>query len=99
LKFMHKEIETDIPEALRKTDVFLLSDVYYAGGTVTKEYTSTEVATEMLKRNNNIEFFPNRKDMLPYLKHECKEGDVIIIMGARDTTLSDFAKEIVEYLA
>jgi UDP-N-acetylmuramate-alanine ligase len=53
----------------------------------------------MLKRNNNIEFFPNRKDMLPYLKHECKEGDVIIIMGARDTTLSDFAKEIVEYLA
>ncbi|MCB9018643.1 MAG: Mur ligase domain-containing protein [Paludibacteraceae bacterium] len=99
LKFMHKELETEIPQALRSSDTFLLSNVYYAGGTVSKDVTSTDVATEMLKRNRNIEFFPDREKMLPYLKEECKGGDVILIMGARDNTLSDFAKEIVEHLS
>lgn len=98
LKFMHKELEEDVIAALRPCDTFLLSDVYYAGGTVSREVTSKDVATAMQAKSQQVEFFPDRKDMLPYLKQNCESGDAIIIMGARDTTLSDFAKEIVEYL-
>ena len=56
--------------------------------------TSEDVALEMQKQSNQILFFQNREDMLPYLKQKCKKGDVVLIMGARDTTLSDFAKEV-----
>jgi UDP-N-acetylmuramate--alanine ligase len=94
LKFMYKELEKDVLSALRKNDFFLLSDVYYAGGTVSKEITAEDVAIEMQEKSNHVLFFPDRKEMLPYLKQNCRKGDVILLMGARDTTLSDFAGEV-----
>lgn len=94
LKFMHKELEQDVTAALRPQDLFLLSDVYYAGGTVTKEVTSSDVVAEIKKHSTQVAYFANRSDMLPYLKTNAKEGDVILVMGARDTTLSAFAGEI-----
>lgn len=98
LKFMHKELEEECIAALHPEDTFLLSDVYYAGGTVNREVTSADVAAVMKSKSNQVQFFPDRKEMLPYLKQNCTTGDAILIMGARDTTLSDFAKEVVEYL-
>ncbi len=98
LKFMHKELEEDVLSALRKDDFFLLSDVYYAGGTVNKEITAEEVAIEMQKKSDHVLFFADRNEMLPYLKNNCRKGDAILIMGARDTTLSDFAEKTVQQL-
>ena len=94
LKFMHKELAEEVLSVLRENDFFLLSDVYYAGGTVDKEITAGDVAVEMQKKSNHVLFFAERKEMLPYLKQNCQKGDVILIMGARDTALSDFAEEI-----
>ena len=98
LKFMHKELEEEVVAALRSCDTFILSDVYYAGGTVSRDVTSTDVAEAMQKKSQQVQFFPDRKEMLPFLKEKCQPGDAILVMGARDTTLSDFAKEIVDYL-
>ena len=99
LKFMHKELETETIAALRPTDTLILSDVYYAGGTVTREVTTADVVKEIEKKSQQIIYFPDRKEMIPFLQKNAKSGDVILIMGARDTTLSDFAKEIVKELA
>jgi UDP-N-acetylmuramate--alanine ligase len=96
LKFMHEELEENVLFTLRENDFFLLSDVYYAGGTVNKEITSEEVAVEMQQKSDHVLFFPDRKDMLPYLKQNCRVGDVILIMGARDTTLSDFTEDVLK---
>jgi len=98
LKFFYKELIEEVLSTLRENDFFILSDVYYAGGTVNKEIASEEVASEMQKQNNRILFFADRKDMLPYLKQNCQKGDIVLIMGARDTTLSDFAKEVLGFL-
>jgi len=94
LKFMYKELQEEVLSVLRENDFFLLSDVYYAGGTVNKEMTAEEVATGMQQKSNHVLFFADRREMLPYLKQNCQKGDVILIMGARDTTLSDFAEEV-----
>ena len=94
LKFMHKELEQQVIPALRPNDQFILSDVYYAGGTVTREVTTADVVKVMEAASDQVRYFPDRKDMIPYLKEQAKEGDVILVMGARDTTLSDFAMEI-----
>lgn len=98
LKFMHEELEDEVQKALRPADVFLLSDVYYAGGTVSKDITSEDVAKAMQEKNANVLLFKQRDDMLPYLKEAAKTGDVILIMGARDNTLSDFAKKVLDCL-
>ena len=94
LKFMHKELVEEVLAVLRENDFFLLSDVYYAGGTVNKEITSEEVAIEMQKKNGHVLFFAGREEILPYFRQNCNKGDVILIMGARDTTLSDFAEKV-----
>lgn len=99
LKFMHKDLEEDVLSVLRSGDVFLLSDVYYVGGTVNRDITSEGVATEMQQKNSQVKYYSDRNDLKLYLKQECREGDVILIMGARDTTLSEFALEIFNSLA
>ncbi len=98
LKFMHRELETEVIESLRPSDYFVLSDVYYAGGTVSRDVTTADVVKEIEKTSNQVLFFPDRNNMIPYLKENGKEGDVILIMGARDITLSDFAHQIYESL-
>lgn len=98
LKFMHRELETEVIRALRPADLFLLSDVYYAGGTVTREVTTADVVAAIEQESRQVAYFPDRKDMLPYLKENVEAGDVVLIMGARDTTLSDFAKSVLDVL-
>lgn len=98
LKFMHRELETEVIAALRPSDYFVLSDVYYAGGTVSRDVTTADVVREIEKNSNQVLYFADRKDFLPYLQSHAKAGDVVLIMGARDTTLSDFAHEIVAAL-
>ena len=93
---MHKELEQEVMASLRPEDLFILSDVYYAGGTVTREVTTADVVKEIQKFSEQIVYFPDRKELIPYLQKNAKGGDIVLIMGARDTTLSDFAKEIVE---
>lgn len=96
LNFMHKELETEVLNVLRKDDYFLLSDVYYAGGTVTRNVTSFDVYESMKELSDHVNYFPNRSTMIPFLKTSTKKGDVVLIMGARDTTLNDFAHEVME---
>lgn len=98
LKFMHKELETEVVAALRPQDWFVLSDVYYAGGTVSREVTTADVVREIKKNSDQVLYFADRNEMLPYLKEHVEEGDVVLVMGARDTTLSDFAKSILQNL-
>lgn len=96
LKFMHRELETEVVASLRPDDYFVLSDVYYAGGTVSRDVTTADVVREIEKTSKQVLYFPDRKDMLPYLKRNAQSGDVILVMGARDTTLSDFSQSILE---
>lgn len=94
LRFMHEELETDVQKCLRSDDCFLLSDVYYAGGTVSRDVTSDMVARKMESNGANVRFFADRNVMLPFLKTNVQSGDVILIMGARDNSLTDFAKHV-----
>ena len=41
-------------------------------------------------------FFETRNDIADYLVKNAKAKDRIVIMGARDDTLTDFAKNILE---
>ena len=97
LRFMHEELSELVADALNPNDYFLLSDVYYAGGTVDKNISPMVVAEAVVSKGKRAIFMPNRDNMRNFLSSETIPGDVILLMGARDTTLSEFAKEV--YLA
>lgn len=98
LRFMHEELAEKVTEVLRDADCFIMSDVYYAGGTVNKDIGSDVVIDAIQKSGKNALLVNDRKELPLKLKNMAQPGDVILMMGARDPSLSDFAVEVVEKL-
>ena len=98
LRFMHTELETEVAKVLRPADTFILSDVYYAGGTVQKTVTSQEVAQNMQNAcpGKKIIYVEDRNQLIDMFRNGITPGDVILTMGARDNSLSAFARQIFE---
>lgn len=92
LRFMHKELAERVIETLRPEDYYLMSDVYYAGGTVTKDISSDVVINEVVKAGKKALLFEDRNKMSDYFAKETRQGDVILMMGARDPSLAEFAE-------
>jgi UDP-N-acetylmuramate--alanine ligase len=94
LKFMHQELSEKVAETLRNEDTWLMSQVYYAGGTVNKEITS-EIVIDAVKSEGKKSLLVNdRNELADNLKKLLQPGDVILLMGARDPSLADFAKSV-----
>jgi UDP-N-acetylmuramate--alanine ligase len=86
-----------------------MPDIFYVGGSANlvngevvalpKDISSRDVVEPVQRRGREAHYIPNRKDVVPFLAERASEGDVIIVMGSRDESLSDFAREIVSTLA
>ncbi len=98
LRFMHEELAARVSEVLRNEDTFIMSDVYYAGGTINKDIGSDTVIHAVQKTIKNALLVPDRSLLPGILKKLAQSGDVILLMGARDPSLSDFALEVLEKL-
>jgi UDP-N-acetylmuramate--alanine ligase len=96
LRFMHEELASKVSEALRETDWFVMSDVYYAGGTVNKDIGSDVVINRIQQSGKNALLVPDRSKFPEVLSHMVQPKDVILLMGARDPSLSDFALKVLE---
>ncbi len=93
LRFMHAELAEKLIETLRESDVVLLSDVYFAGGTVQKGINS-DIVTDAVSPYKKALFVPDRKELSCRLKPLLTAGDTVLLMGARDPYLADFAKKL-----
>ncbi len=96
MRFMHAELTTMVGAALREQDVFLIADIYYAGGTVDRNISSTIVSDAMKANGKNAEYVGNKEQSLNRISELIQDNDVVIIMGARDPHLDDFAKQVFE---
>jgi UDP-N-acetylmuramate--alanine ligase len=99
MRFMHAELSKMVGEALREQDLFLISDIYYAGGTVDRNISSTIVSEAMQANGKNAEYVKDKEFSLKRIKELCQPNDVIIIMGARDPHLDEFAKEVLNSIS
>ncbi len=94
-RLMKNELITSFIGGLKKGDVFYMPDVLYMGGTVDKTYTSQDFIRECQSKGLNAFYAPTRQDIGKMIEAEAKSGDRIVIMGARDDTLTEFANSIV----
>lgn len=99
LKFMHEELAKLVTETLRDNDVFVIGDVYYAGGTVNRDI-SPEVVSSYINNSGRCAVYAGDKERCKdVILSKVPETDcVVIVMGARDPKLSDYAIEISEAL-
>jgi UDP-N-acetylmuramate--alanine ligase len=93
-RFLKDEFVEIFARLIRSTDELYLLPIYYAGGTVKKDVSSEELAG-LVNRRGGTSYAPqNRSGLIASLKQRVKPGDVVILMGARDPSLSLLAREI-----
>jgi UDP-N-acetylmuramate--alanine ligase len=95
---MGEPLAQSIADGMAPEDRLYLPDPVYQGGTVDKSRGSDWLADEIRKLGREAEHIPQRSDIATKLVNSAKRGDRILIMGARDDTLIDFARDIVERL-
>jgi UDP-N-acetylmuramate--alanine ligase len=96
---MGDELAESIAEGMAAEDRLYLPDPVYHGGTVDRTRGSDWLAEQVNVRGRKAEHVPERPAIGEALLAEAKSGDRILIMGARDDTLIDFARDLVEKLA
>ena len=95
LGFMRDELFLALENVLHDDDLFVLLPVYYAGGTSSFKPSSSEVAADWQKRGTKkYLYLENRSDAVELVRSEAGPGDVVLVMGARDNSLSAWAEEL-----
>lgn len=98
LKVMRRELVAMFIDKLAPGDQLILPDPVYQGGTVTREVTSADIIADIAASGRDARHIPDRAAAAAHLVATAQPGDRIVIMGARDDTLSLLAREMVEQL-
>src|ERR1700733_13863594 len=80
---------------LRDEDVLIMPEPVYFGGTVDRSVGSRDVISEIERRGRKAFAFPDRRGCGDALVELAPRGERIVIMGARDESLSQYARELI----
>jgi UDP-N-acetylmuramate--alanine ligase len=80
-------------------DVLVMPEPVYFGGTVDRSVGSHDIIGDIERRGRKALAFPDRNACGDALIRLARRGDRIVIMGARDDSLSQFAAELLRRLA
>ena len=98
LKVMRAELVAMFASKLGAEDLLVLPDPVYQGGTVTREVTSADIVADVAATGRHALHVPDREAAAAHLVAQARRGDRIVVMGARDDTLSLLAQTMVDGL-
>ena len=96
LRLMQREFIEGFAGLMREDDVLLMPEPVYFGGTTDRSVGSEDIASGVRAAGRNAEALATRDACGDRLVDMVRPGDRIIIMGARDDTLSDFAADLLK---
>lgn len=94
LKVMGHALVAMFAEKMAADDLLVLPDPAYYGGTVTREVTSADIVAGVAARGRRARHVADRAEAAALLVAEARPGDRIVVMGARDDTLSLLASDM-----
>ena len=98
LRQMGAELAQVFAHRLGKDDITVLCDPVYFGGTVDRSEGSERIVRLIGEAGGTARYIPGREDCGRHIAEIARPGDRIVIMGARDDTLSVFAAELLAQL-
>ena len=96
-RLMKKELIQVFATESFPQDMIYFPPIFYVGGTVAKDISSQDLVDGLAELGKKA-FLADTRDVFIKAVQEAAPGDRIIIMGARDNTLTDLAKEILTVL-
>jgi UDP-N-acetylmuramate--alanine ligase len=98
LRLMQREFIDGFAGLMRADDVLLMPEPVYFGGTTDRSVGSEDIASGVRAAGRNAEALATREACGDRLIDMARPGDRVIVMGARDDTLSDFAAGLLKRL-
>jgi len=98
LKQMGAELAATFAHELGPEDLTILSNPVYFGGTVDRSLGSERIVALIREGGGQAEHIPSREAVAERILELARPGDRIVVMGARDDTLGDFARALLARL-
>ena len=96
MRMMGKEIIESFASLMNKNDMLFMPEIFYAGGSVKKDISSIDLINYGKSLGLKAFFYQSRDEIKNQIVKLSKKGDRIVIMGARDNSLTDFCKSILK---
>ena len=93
-KFLRADFVKEIAGVLRAEDEIWMSEIFYAGGTTTKDIWAGDLINDLRALGKKAFFVENRDELLSSVRPHFDGDCVLLLMGARDPSLESFAKEV-----
>ena len=97
-RFLRSDFVETFSKSLRPEDRLWLLEVFYAGGSATRDFSAADIAGEITARGAAAEFAPSREWLIERIAAEARAGDLVIVMGARDPSLTHLARTLLARL-
>lgn len=97
-RFLREDLIETFATALGPADQLFMLEIFYAGGSAVQDLSSAELVGDIVARGRRAEYARSREDLLERIVTEARAGDLVIIMGARDPSLTPFAASILARL-
>lgn len=99
LRQMGRELAETFARLLGPDDVTILCDPVYFGGTVDRSEGSERIVSLIEQAGGRAEYIPAREACADCIAALARPGDRVVVMGARDDTLTQFARDLLARLA
>jgi UDP-N-acetylmuramate--alanine ligase len=93
-KFLRDDFVKEMAAALRPDDEIWMSEIFYAGGTAVKDISSADLIHDLKALGKKAFFIENRNEFLSTVRPHFTNDCVLLLMGARDPSLEQFAKQV-----
>lgn len=97
-KFLRDDFVKEISRVLKPKDEIWMSEIFYAGGTAVKDISANDLINDLKAMGKSAFFVENRNDFLSAVRPHFTDDCVLLLMGARDPSLEQFAKIVWEQL-
>ncbi|MGZ8336416.1 MAG: glutamate ligase domain-containing protein, partial [Allosphingosinicella sp.] len=98
LRAMKDALVDGFAREMAADDLLVMSDPAYFGGTTRREVGSGDVVAGIAERGRQAEYLAERDACGERLVELARPGDRILVMGARDDTLTMFAEDLLARL-
>jgi len=99
IRLMREAFVECFASGLHDDDVLVMPEPVYFGGTVDRSVGSRDIVDEIERRGRTAFAFADRGACGDRLVELARPGDRIVVMGARDDSLSLFARELLQRVA
>jgi len=92
-RFLRGELRELLLGLLRPADRFCYAEIFYAGGTVTRDLSSRDLAGDI-----GCAYAEDHAAVVRWVAGEARPGDTVLLMGARDPELPGLARRVLAAL-